>query len=314
MGRKREAKRKILDELGRSRKAAKDLERIIKAKTPGLEKYVKKSLKKLVKKGKVEKYGDEYQVVLQKQEENGETTVPDEDTNDNDEDALPIALRLRKEKSVVEKKSVKFVEEEVDLDEEIRRLEEELNRQSSSDEMSDDDSTNDERSQEAKVLSLSAYADDRIGHLPDQYLPEPGKYKPQGPNEKPGKKKEKGRKEDESKKTDGLKEAVQEVLNGYKARSSERLPFYCRFCSKQYNNETEFFEHKITEFHKTAVEMERKATYCRLCLKQLTSPEQMKEHLSSRPHKERLQAVRNRQRSDKKAGKDRRGRSGRQWS
>ena len=84
---------------------------------------------------------------------------------------------------------------------------------------------------------------------------------------------------------------MKEVLSGYTARSSEKIPYYCRFCSKQYNNEVEFFEHKNTEFHIAAVAVERKATYCRLCRIQLTSPVQMKEHLKSKPHKERLHKV-----------------------
>ena len=88
--------------------------------------------------------------------------------------------------------------------------------------------------------------------------------------------------------SNGLHAAVQEVLQGYVARSSERLPFYCRVCAKQYNNAVEFHNHKQTPFHQTAVELERKASYCRLCRKQLTSPVQLKEHLMSRPHQERL--------------------------
>ena len=92
----------------------------------------------------------------------------------------------------------------------------------------------------------------------------------------------------------GLESAVKEVLSGYVARSSEKLPFYCRFCQKQYNNSEEFFAHKQSEFHKTAVEMEQKASFCKLCRKQLTSPDQLKEHLQSRPHKERLERARSR--------------------
>ena len=117
------------------------------------------------------------------------------------------------------------------------------------------------------------------------------------------------RESEDAKRSSGLKQAVQEVLAGYKARSSERLPFYCRVCAKQYDNETEFFNHKETEFHRVAVETERKASYCRLCRKQLTSPEQMKEHLASRPHKERLQKMIDRQ----QGGRSQRNKGGRQW-
>jgi hypothetical protein len=95
--------------------------------------------------------------------------------------------------------------------------------------------------------------------------------------------------------SEGLKAAVEEVLKGYKPRSAERLPFYCRACQKQYANSEEFFAHKETDFHLAAVSMERKASYCKLCKKQLTSPTQLKEHLSSRPHKERLHYVQSKQ-------------------
>ena len=97
-------------------------------------------------------------------------------------------------------------------------------------------------------------------------------------------------------KSDGLRQAVLEVLQGYVPRSSEKLPFYCRVCSHQSTSEEEFLEHKQTAFHKTAVQVERKNTYCKLCRKQLTSIVQMQEHLKSGPHRERLDFVQARQR------------------
>ena len=74
-------------------------------------------------------------------------------------------------------------------------------------------------------------------------------------------------------------------------------------------NEQEFFGHKQSDFHKTAVEVERKASYCKLCRKQLTSPEQLKEHLTSRPHKERMDRARSRNPPGR--GRGGRGRGGR---
>lgn len=97
------------------------------------------------------------------------------------------------------------------------------------------------------------------------------------------------------KKSDGLRQAVLEVLQGYIPRSSERIPFYCRVCSHQSANEKEFNAHKTTEFHKTAVQVEKKKTYCKLCRKQLTSIVQMQEHLQSKPHRERMDFVKARQ-------------------
>mmetsp|Transcript_14814 Transcript_14814/g.30647 ORF Transcript_14814/g.30647 Transcript_14814/m.30647 type:complete len:176 (+) Transcript_14814:584-1111(+) len=160
-----------------------------------------------------------------------------------------------------------------------------------SDGSSDEDESEDEaaRDNEAAVLSLSEFANDRVESLSSTCLPVPGKY-----SLKKRKKAERKQSQPTAEKS-GLQKAVEEVLGGYKARSSEKIPFYCRFCSKQYENEDAFHAHKTTEFHKTAVAMEKKATYCKLCRKQFTSPVQMKEHLSSRPHKQRLQNVRSRQ-------------------
>lgn len=95
--------------------------------------------------------------------------------------------------------------------------------------------------------------------------------------------------------SDGLRDAVKEVLSGYVARSAEKIPFYCRVCSLKCENEDDFKKHKRTEFHKVAVQMEKKATYCKVCRKQLTSMVQMKEHLNSKPHRERMNSVMNKQ-------------------
>jgi hypothetical protein len=307
MGRTKHAQERILEELGRSQKGKKELKKVVKAKDPTLKKYVKKALKKLVDKGEIKKDGQVFRIVS--------TEIVGKSSDSDGNPVLPIAVRLRKEQEAetAAKRSVKFAEDnvDVDLDDEIRRLEMELN-QSSNESSSDEEST--VGPEEPGVLSLSAYAEDRIEQLPDTYLPESGKYNAQDKSKSSKKKRDSKQNQHEQKKTDGLREAVKEVLMGYKARSSEKIPFYCRFCSKQYNNEDEFFDHRKTEFHKTAVDMERKATYCRLCMKQLTSPEQMKEHLKSRPHKDRLNTVRTRQRMEGKGGKQKQGQSVRQWT
>ncbi len=106
--------------------------------------------------------------------------------------------------------------------------------------------------------------------------------------------------------SDGLRQAVLEVLQGYIPRSSERIPFYCRVCSHKSSNEEDFLAHKKTEFHKTAVQVEKKKTYCKLCRKQLTSLVQMQEHLQSKPHKEKLDFVQARQRGESVNNQDRR--------
>jgi hypothetical protein len=298
MGKTKQAENTLLQALGASPKSKKELKKTIKAKNPTLKKHLKKALRKLEERGEIKSDGKVYQVISFSAEKN----VKD----DKEDKPLPIAMQLRKTNaSVAEKKSVKFSEPEVDLDEEIRRLQQELEESGSSDGSDSDD--DDEGSAKPAVLSLSEFAQDRVEQLPESYLPEPGRYNPRASRDPHAKSKKSPR---EQKKIDGLREAVQEVLGGYKARSSEKLPFYCRFCAKQYTNEDEFFDHKQTEFHKTAVAMEKRATYCRLCIKQLTSPAQMKEHLASRPHKERLQNVRNRQ----QAVKSREAGSKRQWA
>lgn len=247
--------------------------------------------------------------------------------SDSDSDApLTAAELLRraagtaKASPEAQKPTAPPAEQADDIDDEIRRLEAELEGSSSS--FSSDDDTDEEdnessgnKGSSSAVLSLSAMKDDRIEALPASHLPS---------NKKRTMKIDRGseQKQPPSKKlkvSSGLEVAVREVLAGYVARSSEKIPFYCRHCAKQYANEPEFKEHRETEFHKKAVEIERKATYCKLCRKQLTSPAQMKEHLTSRPHNQHLDKVRAKQgQSVQGRGGNSQGRGGnsqrRQWS
>jgi hypothetical protein len=254
-------------------------------------------------------------------------------SNNDNEHPLPMGELLRRRAgSAKEEDNVKVKSDAVDIDEEIRRLEAEL---ANDDDASDDESdSDDDGSRERKdtfgsekvheiekaeqsgdsaaVLCLSTVADERIEPLPAKFLPQNKRRKLRGIDEDAdGDSKPKAQKA-----SNGLEEAVKEVLSGYIARSSERLPFYCRFCAKQYKDQTEFFEHKNTDFQKTAVEMERKASFCKLCRKQFTSPVQLKEHVSSRPHKERLQMLKSSQ-QQKRLGDPRLGNGGsarqRQW-
>jgi Zinc-finger of C2H2 type len=263
-------------------KTRKDLKHLVKARDGRAKKYVRKALKGLVECGEVRQEGKVYHAVV----------IEERETE------VPIGMRMRAQ----EARKVEFAEpaKSDDLDDEIRRLETELANQYSS--SSDDDRTEDGQPEEScnaaetAVLSLSEYANDRIDCLPSTLLPEPGRYNANN-SRKSNTSKKKIKQSDSSKNVleSGLKQAVQEVLDGYTARSAEKLPFYCRFCSKQYSNEKEFFDHRNTDFHRTAVAMERKATYCRLCRRQLTSPTQMKEHLKSRPHLDCLREARSRQ-------------------
>ena len=76
----------------------------------------------------------------------------------------------------------------------------------------------------------------------------------------------------------------------------ERPPYYCRICQHQSQSQSEFEEHRKSEFHIVAMAEEKKLMYCKLCRKQLTSVAQMEEHLKSRPHRERMDFVKRRQR------------------
>lgn len=257
----------------------------------------------------------------------------------NDEDKVMTAAELLRRKkrtgasTTKEEVARKPKETGADIDDEIARLEAELAQDDSDSEgssSSEDESVSDSSRVKSKpmettisngVVSLSSVKDELIEGLPDELLP---KVPPKRKSKKNEDMKAKRRKGD-AQPSSGLEIAVKEVLSGYVARSSEKLPFYCRVCQKQYTNETDFFVHRETDFHKAAVEAERRASYCKLCHKQLTSPAQMKEHLKSKPHRDRLRLVASKQQhqqhhhrgdnrnSSRKGGKGRDGRSSRQW-
>jgi hypothetical protein len=284
------SEKSLLKSLEKTPRSRRELKKIVQ------EKHIKSALNNLCERGEIKKEGKKYiRVVISSEQATTEQCIPSA-ASVSQKKPIPIAMQMRKE--ATKKNSVTIVLPPEDIDDEIRRLEAELENSSSSEGSGDED---DEASDDAGFLSLSKFAKDRIESLPTTALPMPGRY-----NSRDGTKRAK-------KKTPvvsaGLREAVKEVLDGYKARSSERLPFYCRVCAKQYDNETEFFDHRSTQFHKTAVDMEKKASYCKMCRKQLTSPEQMKEHLKSRPHKDRLNNLKDRQ-----GGQKQKNSGSRQWS
>ncbi|CAJ1912492.1 unnamed protein product [Cylindrotheca closterium] len=282
----------VLKALDKTPKSRRDLKKITE------KKGIRSALKALCERGEVLKDGKLFLRVTTSKEQEQKESVKLQTAALPQAAVLPIAERLRKE--TILKKSVRIVEPEVDLDDEIARLEAELQASSSSDDESENEDI--DGAETSGVLSLSKFSENRISSLPASALPQPGRYKTNG--ERRSEKKPK-----QVEVPDGLREAVKEVLNGYKARSSEKLPFYCRVCQVQLTNEDEFFQHKRTQFHKTAVAMEQKATYCKLCRKQLTSPAQMKEHLKSKPHRSRLQFVK-----EKQQGQRTRAASKKQWS
>lgn len=165
----------------------------------------------------------------------------------------------------------------------------------------------------------SALVDERIAPLPQSALPQIKRRKLKAidgdddhdanGNASKAKKKQRKSTDHGSAVSDGLQEAVKEVLGGYVARSHERIPFYCRVCSVQSKDMESFLAHKDTDFHKAAIQAERKATYCQACRKQFTSPVQMREHLESKPHHDRMAFLRSRNQGS--GGGGRGGRSGR---
>ena len=286
--------------------------------------HVTKALGELLKKGKIVESCGAYALT--------ESSSTDPAKHAAEEKTVPYAEILRrragqeKPDRTESENEKQEQEEDFDIDEEIRRLEAELaadddESDEESKEASDDDvclerdkrvSFGKDRVKEIEpstpeikdtpgdaVVCFSTVAEDRIAPLPANCLPQTKKRILKGIDDVDDPLQNKPKK---PKVSNGLRDAVKEVLHGYVARSSERLPFYCRVCAKQYTNDKEFFDHKSTDFHKSAVEVERKTSFCKLCRKQFTSPVQLKEHISSRPHKERLDQVRSRQSHSKHAG------------
>mmetsp|Transcript_20607 Transcript_20607/g.30983 ORF Transcript_20607/g.30983 Transcript_20607/m.30983 type:complete len:320 (+) Transcript_20607:42-1001(+) len=247
------------------------------------------------------------------------------------EKEVPLAEILRRENkkdisqtSGEEEHTQQRSDKKPDIDDEIRRLEAELAEfdddsscSSSSKEQEEDEvETTHKKKRKVKfgettvreiptckpkassskqdIICLSAVSEDRIEPLPSTSLPAISRKRNANDNLSYIQKK-KRENETSVPSNNGLEKVVKEVLDGYVARSSEKLPFYCRVCAKQYSNLEEFQSHFSGEFHRAAAALERKASYCKLCRKQLTSPVQLKEHLKSKPHRERLHRVQQKQ-------------------
>lgn len=276
---------------------------------------VKDALKRLVKRGAITKNGKEYFC---------------RSTDNVDEGAVPIAQRMRRQITQQTGKTEEENSEEsntIDLDDEIRRLEEELAEEDSDDDedLHDDDESDiqvdgDLESDGSKshdiiddnhsngIIRLSNLANDRIEPLPQSALPQSKRRHLKGvdsasvPQEEPTNTKRKKRNQSHNEQgehtvSEGLKAAVQDLLQNYVRPSQlDRPPFYCRVCQHQATSQSEFDMHRTSEFHKVAVKEEQKKSYCKLCRKQLTSVIQMEEHLSSKPHRDRMDFVKGKQR------------------
>jgi Zinc-finger of C2H2 type len=214
--------------------------------------------------------------------------------------SIPVASKSKTSAAETESK------ENVDnIDEEIRRLEEELQALDEDDDDDDSDASDDDEeetiSDKNGIISLSESKKDAIEHLPASCLPAvPRKSKHAHPtSDTSGHKRQRSKEKtnDTIVLSNGLKSAVQEIIRNYQPRSAEKLPFYCRYCSTQLSNEAEFKQHQTLPQHKQAVVLDQKASYCKLCRKQLTSPAQLRDHVQSKPHKERLNFMQSKSRS-----------------
>ena len=237
---------------------------------------------------------------------------------------------------------------DVDLDDEIARLEAELAADDESD--SDDDDMSEEedegrggvamnrnaisfgetsvkeydagnihskRGSDADgIICLSNLADDRIAPLPQSALPQNKrrtlKIDSAGDDAGgPNNRQKRKREPEQHAVSEGLRDAVKDLLQNYTPRLQVAgVPFHCRICQRQSSSQEEFDAHRKSDFHKAAVAEERRRTYCKLCRKQLTSVVQMEEHLKSRPHRERMDFVKEKQRGGSWSGNGRGGRGG----
>lgn len=93
--------------------------------------------------------------------------------------------------------------------------------------------------------------------------------------------------------------SFQKAPIAYEPVSSEKKPFYCRFCKYQGESLEDLENHKASEDHKKSYQQIMRLSYCHLCKKQYTSPVQLEEHRKGKQHLERLQKVRSRMSNQK---------------
>lgn len=251
------------------------------------------------------------------------SSLPDKEPKE--EKALTFSEMMKRKQQNVKNPEISFKKEEgtetsYDIDDEIKRLEAQLqNGDNSEDDLSSASSESESEEKGMDVICISEVADDVIQPLPSNSLPSNKRRKLKnidGADSDDGPPVSKRQKKEHQKKLmeerNGLKEAVKEILDGYVERSksseSKKLPFYCRVCDIQSVDMDAFLEHKKSKLHLAAVDAERKACFCRLCRKQFTSLKQMKEHLGSRPHREKMDYVTGKQRGFNNATNRGRGR------
>jgi hypothetical protein len=100
--------------------------------------------------------------------------------------------------------------------------------------------------------------------------------------------------------TSGLETTIREMFSNYVPTSADRRPFWCRLCQFQGSDFASFEQHRESEKHVMAVEIEKKMAYCKLCKKGFTSMAQLKEHLKGNGHKALLEKVKSNQQKNKR--------------
>lgn len=309
------------------------------------KKDVKRTLKRLVKRGDIVKDGKKYKLMPSRSDDDESNSDDDSSrsesasvaNNELDEELgeetpapfVPIAERIRQTAQTKQSDEHPISKQQMDLDEEIRRLEAELAKSDDEDddEESDDDDSNDDyaidgntTSKADGIICLSSVADERIVPLPQGALPQNKRRTLKNIDSgdaEPTKSKKHKNHSSTSKEghtiSEGLTDAVNELLKSYIPSSQLKKPFYCRVCQHQAETESDFLSHKQSKFHKGAVQQEKKRTYCKLCRKQLTSIVQMEEHLKSRPHREKMDFVKSKQSGGSRSRAHGRDASGKQW-
>ena len=192
-----------------------------------------------------------------------------------------------------------------DIDDEIQRLERDLQQGSDDDEDSDDDSENEDgvKNTVTMILSISESKQNPIEKLPTHCLPPSltlNKLKSKAGSKKRSRNEDtndtNGGTNNNNISGAGLKKAVQELIQNYQGRNStERIPYFCRYCQHQATDYNDFQHHQTIPSHIQNVTLHNKASYCKLCSKQFNSPIQLQEHLQSKPHHDKLQYLQSKQ-------------------
>ncbi|CAH0473225.1 unnamed protein product [Peronospora belbahrii] len=190
----------------------------------------------------------------------------------------PIAKRL-KQSAESALYTTRESNTEKEIAERIRRLEAELQDGSHEDSStSDSDSDNDKTK---TVVSLSAYASDRIESLPDNMLP-PARPSSVLPSVK--KKRKKTQQEENEQAANKTLELLGDALTFPK-----KVPFACKPCKFIGKNIEDLKAHRASEEHLKRAEAGDKALHCVLCNKSFTSQAQVDEHRLGKWHKQRAQ-------------------------